>query len=65
MAISEIGCVETKDAKSRARVEHELKVYQKVPHGFAVYGSYEDEYIKTAQKEANEQMLAWLLKYKS
>lgn len=41
-------------------VKNEVKVYSGVPHGFAVVGEYEDEKIKTAQKEAFEQMLAFL-----
>ena len=40
--------------------EHELKVYPGVPHGFAVFGDYEDATIKEKQKEAFEQMLQWL-----
>jgi len=41
-------------------VEHEIKLYQGVPHGFAVVGEYQDVKIQDAQKEAFDQMLAWL-----
>lgn len=42
------------------KVKHEVKVYSGVPHGFAVVGEYGDPKIQEAQKEAFEQMLAWL-----
>lgn len=41
-------------------VESEFKTYAGVPHGFGVMGEYEDAKIISAQKEAFEQMLAWL-----
>lgn len=41
-------------------VEHEVKVYEGVPHGFAVLGDYEDQKIVEKQKDAFAQMLAWL-----
>nr|POE48043.1 hydrolase tropi [Quercus suber] len=41
-------------------LEHELKIYPGVPHGFAVLGDYEDTTIIEKQKEAFEQMLSWL-----
>lgn len=41
-------------------VEHEVKVYEGVPHGFAVLGSYKDSKIQSAQKSAWEQMLDWI-----
>lgn len=41
-------------------VEHELKIYPGVPHGFAVLGDYEDSKIKEQQKEAFAQLKAWL-----
>lgn len=41
-------------------VEHEVKVYEGVPHGFAVVGDYRDEKIKKAQEEAFEFMAGWL-----
>jgi dienelactone hydrolase len=41
-------------------VETIFKTYHGVPHGFGVIGEYQDEKIKTAQKEAFEQMLAFL-----
>ncbi|KAF3939633.1 hypothetical protein ABW19_dt0203481 [Dactylella cylindrospora] len=46
-------------------LEHEMKVYGGVPHGFAVMGSYEDENIQTAQKEANMQMLEWFISHET
>jgi len=42
------------------KVEHEVKVYSNVPHGFAVVGEYENPKIQEAQKEAFEQMVGWL-----
>jgi dienelactone hydrolase len=51
---------EGKKAMEAKNLDHELKIYPNVPHGFAVYGDYDDEKIKQAQKEAFEQMLAWL-----
>jgi dienelactone hydrolase len=44
----------------KAGLEHEVKVYPEVPHGFAVFGDYEDEKIKEAQRAAFGQMLGWL-----
>lgn len=41
-------------------IKCEFKTYPGVPHGFGVFGEYEDVSIKTAQKEAFDQMLAWL-----
>jgi len=41
-------------------IESEFKTYTGVPHGFGVMGEYEDTNIKSAQKEAFNQMLAWL-----
>ncbi|EME45777.1 hypothetical protein DOTSEDRAFT_71460 [Dothistroma septosporum NZE10] len=41
-------------------VEHEVKVYPDVPHGFAVLGDYEDSKIKEKQSEAFQQLLQWL-----
>lgn len=41
-------------------VEHEVKVYSYVPHGFAVVGDYHDESIKSKQQEAFQQLLQWL-----
>ena len=51
---------EGKKALEGKGLEHELKVYPGVPHGFAVYGDYDDGKIKEAQGEAFSQMLAWL-----
>ncbi|KAI9762572.1 MAG: hypothetical protein M4579_000375 [Chaenotheca gracillima] len=41
-------------------IEHEIKVYSDVPHGFAVVGDYKESSIQEAQKQAFDQMLAWL-----
>jgi len=41
-------------------VEHEFKTYSGVPHGFAVFGEYDDPKIKEAQAQAFDQMLGWL-----
>lgn len=41
-------------------VEHEVQVYPGVPHGFAVFGDYEDQTIKEKQKQAFQQLLQWL-----
>ncbi|KAJ9156319.1 Alpha/beta-hydrolase [Pleurostoma richardsiae] len=48
------------DYLSKNNVEHEVKVYPGVPHGFAVVGDYDDATIKEAQTTAYEQMLNWL-----
>lgn len=42
------------------KIDHEVKVYSGVPHGFAVVGEYEDPKIQEAQKSAFEQMAGWL-----
>ncbi len=41
-------------------IDHEVKVYTGVPHGFAVVGEYENPKIQEAQKSAFEQMVGWL-----
>ncbi|KAI9848446.1 MAG: hypothetical protein M1837_000241 [Sclerophora amabilis] len=41
-------------------VEHEIKVYPEVPHGFAVVGDYKEPAIQEAQRLAFDQMLSWL-----
>jgi len=41
-------------------IEHELKLYPKAPHGFAVVGHYDDPAIRLAQQQAFDQMLTWL-----
>lgn len=46
-----------------SNVENEIKVYEGVPHGFAVMGEYEDQKIKGSQERAMEQIVAWLKKY--
>ena len=42
------------------KVEHEIQVFAGVPHGFAVYGDYEDAKIKQSQAQAFGQMLGWI-----
>ena len=42
------------------KIEHEVKVYPGVPHGFGVVGQYDDPKIQEAQKSAFEQMVGWL-----
>ncbi|KAJ1326630.1 dienelactone hydrolase family protein [Microdochium nivale] len=49
------------DTMNKTGVEHEVQVYPGVPHGFAVYGDYEEAHIKEAQVTAQEQMLEWIL----
>ncbi|TKA77129.1 hypothetical protein B0A55_04111 [Friedmanniomyces simplex] len=51
------------EAMQKKGVEHEVEVYEGVPHGFAVLGDYADEGIVGKQKEAFGQMLGWLKKY--
>jgi dienelactone hydrolase len=51
---------EGRKAMEAKKLDHELKIYPNVPHGFAVYGDYDDDKIKQAQGEAFQQMLAWL-----
>ncbi|KAH0843865.1 dienelactone hydrolase [Fonsecaea pedrosoi] len=41
-------------------IDHEIKTYPEVPHGFAVYGDYDSPEIKRAQEAAFQQMLNWL-----
>ncbi|ODA80356.1 hypothetical protein RJ55_03314 [Drechmeria coniospora] len=48
------------EVMSTANLEHEVKVYPGVPHGFAVVGSYADSAIGEAQAAAYEQMLSWI-----
>ena len=42
------------------KVEHEVQVFPGVPHGFAVYGDYEDPKIKQSQAQAHGLMLGWI-----
>ncbi|MCJ1352715.1 MAG: hypothetical protein MMC33_002699 [Icmadophila ericetorum] len=43
------------------QIEHEVKIYPCVPHGFAVVGEYpSNPKIQEAQEEAFQQMVAWL-----
>ena len=51
---------EGRKAMEAQKLEHEMKVYPGVPHGFAVLGDYEDSNIVQAQGEAFQQMLGWL-----
>jgi len=48
------------EALEKAQIEHEVKVYPEVPHGFAVLGDYDDASIRSAQEAAFAQMLGWL-----
>lgn len=48
------------DLLEKSGVEHEVKIYPGVPHGFAVLGDYEDSKIKEAQQQAFAEMLGWL-----
>ena len=48
------------ESLEKNKVEHEVKVYAGVPHGFAVVGEYEDSKIQKAQREAFAQMVGWL-----
>lgn len=41
-------------------VDHDIKVFSGVPHGFAVLGDYSDESIKQKQGEAFKMMVEWL-----
>ncbi|EHY58236.1 hypothetical protein HRR83_004906 [Exophiala dermatitidis] len=43
-----------------SNIEHEIKVYEGVPHGLAVYGDYDSPAIQEAQKSAFQQILTWL-----
>ncbi|KAF2268481.1 dienelactone hydrolase family protein-like protein [Lojkania enalia] len=42
------------------KVEHEVKVFSGVPHGFAVLGDYDDPKIKQEQAQAFGEMLGWV-----
>jgi dienelactone hydrolase len=48
------------DALVKNGIEHEIKIYPGVPHGFAVLGDYDDSKIKEAQQQAFGEMLGWL-----
>lgn len=48
------------EAMKAKGLDHEFRVYPDVPHGFAVFGDYEDRGIVGKQQEAFGQMLAWL-----
>ena len=41
-------------------IEHQVRVYSGVPHGFAVVGEYDDPKIREAQQSAFKQMVQWL-----
>jgi len=51
---------EGKKLFASSNIEHEIKIYSDVPHGFAVYGDYDSATIREAQGEAFQQMLNWL-----
>lgn len=42
------------------KVEHEVKIFDGVPHGFAVLGDYDDPKIKQEQAQAYGAMLRWI-----
>lgn len=44
----------------KQKIDHEIRVYDGVPHGFAVVGEYNEIKIQEAQTEAFEQMVGWL-----
>ncbi|KAF2147524.1 uncharacterized protein K452DRAFT_293923 [Aplosporella prunicola CBS 121167] len=48
------------EALEKNGVEHEIKTYSGVPHGFAVLGDYEESNIMEQQRLAYDQMLGWL-----
>jgi dienelactone hydrolase len=48
------------EALEKAKIEHEVKIFPEVPHGFAVYGDYEEPKIKEGQQAAFSLMLSWL-----
>ena len=48
------------EAMKAKKLDYEFRVYDGVPHGFAVLGDYADSHIIEKQGEANAQMLAWL-----
>ncbi|KAK3207746.1 hypothetical protein GRF29_96g214360 [Pseudopithomyces chartarum] len=47
-------------ALEKNQVDHEVQIFPGVPHGFAVYGDYEDPKIKQSQAQAYSQMLGWI-----
>ena len=44
-------------------VEHDIKVFEGVPHGFAVVGDYKDTSIQARQADAFEMMSGWIEKH--
>ncbi len=47
-------------AMENNKVEHEVTIFEGVPHGFAVYSDYADPKIKHEQEQAFGQMLGWI-----
>jgi dienelactone hydrolase len=47
-------------AMEKNSVEHEIQVFEGVPHGFAVLGDYDDPKIKQSQVQAFGQMIGWI-----
>lgn len=47
-------------AMEKNNIEHEVRVYPEVPHGFAVLGDYDDPKIKQSQAQAFGEMLGWI-----
>lgn len=54
---------EGKKQLATSSIEHEITVYEGVPHGFAVVGEYDDSNIRREQERAFEQMLGWLKRH--
>ncbi|KAL7266788.1 hypothetical protein RUND412_010646 [Rhizina undulata] len=44
-------------------IEHEMNIYSGVPHGFGVYGSYEEEHIATCQRQAFDQFMEFFARH--
>ncbi|KAL1627300.1 hypothetical protein SLS56_006435 [Neofusicoccum ribis] len=49
-----------REALEKSGVDHEIRTYSGVPHGFAVLGDYDDHKIMSEQQIAYGQMLGWL-----
>jgi len=45
------------------KIEHELRLFKDVPHGFAVYGSYTNQNIKESQEEVFDQFVQFLSRH--
>ena len=51
---------EGKKVLGAGAVDHEVRVYESMPHGFAVVGDYPNSQVVQKQKSAFQQMLGWL-----